>query len=248
MTYKKDIEARKLRRAAAILLAVIFIANLSAQETTGRRTSARNIPVETDTLVLTDTTQVYNEIPAVRTDSIEPAGYAESTSTFVPDPTRAVWYSAIIPGLGQIYNRKYWKLPILIGGFMGLAYGISFNSRYYTDYSNAYRDSYSSDPNANSYINFLPYNYRNDKEWIEQNMEWIRSSVKRKKDFYRRNRDLCIIGMFGVYALAMIDAYVDAQLYTFDISPDVSMKISPAVLEPSLNTQTSLGLQCSITF
>lgn len=131
---------------------------------------------------------------------------------------------------------------------MGLAYGISFNSRYYTDYSNAYRDSYSSDPNANSYINFLPYNYRNDKEWIEQNMEWIRSSVKRKKDFYRRNRDLCIIGMFGVYALAMIDAYVDAQLYTFDISPDVSMKISPAVLEPTLNTQTTLGLQCSITF
>lgn len=247
MAYKKEIEIKKLRRAAALLLGVIFIANLSAQEAGEKRGFSRKRPIETDTIVFTDTTKLYDITP-IRTDSIEPASRADSISTFIPDPTRAVWYSAILPGLGQIYNRKYWKLPILIGGFMGLAYGISFNSRYYTDYSNAYRDSYSSDPNANSYINFLPYNYRNDKEWIEQNMEWIRSSVKRKKDFYRRNRDLCMIGMFGVYALAMIDAYVDAQLYTFDISPDVSMKISPAVLEPTLNTQTTLGLQCSITF
>lgn len=248
MAYKKDIETKKLRRAAALLLGVIFIANLSAQEASEKRGFSRKRTIETDTIVFTDTTKVFSDIAPIRTDSIVPAAHADSISTFIPDPTRAVWYSAILPGLGQIYNRKYWKLPILIGGFMGLAYGISFNSRYYTDYSNAYRDSYSNDPNANSYINFLPYNYRNDKEWIEQNMEWIRSSVKRKKDFYRRNRDLCIIGMFGVYALAMIDAYVDAQLYTFDISPDVSMKLSPAVLEPSFRTQSSLGLQCSITF
>ncbi len=242
MAYKKDIEARKLRRAAATVLAAIFIANLSAQDIAGKREFPRNRAIETDTVIFSDTTKLL-----MRTDSAATA-YADTARVFVPDPTRAVWYSAVLPGLGQIYNRKYWKLPILIGGFMGLAYGISFNSRYYADYSTAYRDSYSNDPNANSYINFLPYNYRNDKEWIEQNMEWIRSSVKRKKDFYRRNRDLCIIGMFGVYALAMIDAYVDAQLYTFDISPDVSMKLSPAVLEPSFRTQSSLGLQCSITF
>lgn len=248
MTYGNNIEARKLRRAAAILLSVIFIANMSAQEGREGRTFRQHRAIENDTIIFTDSTELYGSIEPLPADTLPAAARTDSVSTFIPDPTRAVWYSAVLPGLGQIYNRKYWKLPILIGGFMGLAYGISFNSRYYTDYSNAYRDSYSSDPNANSYINFLPYNYRNDKEWIEQNMEWIRSSVKRKKDFYRRNRDLCIIGMFGVYALAMIDAYVDAQLYTFDISPDVSMKISPAVLEPSFNTQTSLGLQCSITF
>lgn len=247
MACNNNIETKKLRMAATMLLAVIFIANISAQETERRTAGEKNSPIETDTLHLTDT-NLYGEIKYIPADTIETTTYSDSIPTFIPDPTRAVWYSAIIPGLGQIYNRKYWKLPILVGGFMGLAYGISFNSRYYTDYSNAYRDSYSNDPNANSYINFLPYNYRNNKEWIEQNMDWIRNSVKRKKDFYRRNRDLCIIGMFGVYALAMIDAYVDAQLYTFDISPDVSMKISPAVLEPTLNTQTSLGLQCSITF
>ena len=165
-----------------------------------------------------------------------------------PDPMRAVWLGAVIPGAGQIYNRKYWKLPILVGGFMGLAYGISFNSRYFTDYSNAYRDAYSDDPNANSYINFLPYSYRNNTEWIEKNKGWIRNSLKSKKDYYRRNRDLCIVSMLAVYGIAMIDAYVDAQLYTFDISPDVSMKLSPAVLEPTLKSPAVMGLQCSLVF
>ena len=151
---------------------------------------------------------------------------------FNPDPMKAVWLSALVPGLGQIYNRRYWKLPIVIGGFMGLTYAVSWNGRYYTDYSQAYRDVMDSD----------------DKEWIESNTEWLKSAMKRKKDFYRRNRDLCIISMIGVYVVAMIDAYVDAQLYHFDITPDVSMHLLPAVMEPTPFSSTSLGLQCAITF
>ncbi len=201
--------------------------------------------IEQDTLFLSnndgiveiDTSDIVTVIP-------------DTTKVWAPDPIKSLWYSALMPGAGQIYNRKYWKLPIIVGGFMGLAYGISFNSRYYTDYSNAYRDAYSSDPNANSYINFLPYSYRNNKEWIEKNKEWIRSSLKSRKDYYRRNRDLCIVGMLAVYGLAIIDAYVDAQLYNFDISPDVSLKLSPAVLEPSTESRTPsvLGFQCALTF
>ena len=72
--------------------------------------------------------------------------------------------------------------------------------------------------------------------------------TKNKKDYYRRNRVLCIVGMLAVYGLAMIDAYVDAQLYTFDISPDVSMKLSPAVLEATTKTPAVMGLQCSFVF
>jgi hypothetical protein len=72
--------------------------------------------------------------------------------------------------------------------------------------------------------------------------------LKSKKDYYRRNRDLCVVGMLAVYGLAMIDAYVDAQLYTFDISPDVSMRLSPAVLEPTIKTPAVMGLQCSLVF
>ena len=161
---------------------------------------------------------------------------------------KAVWYSALCPGLGQIYNRRYWKLPIVIGGYMGLIYATSWNGRYYTDYSNAYRDIMDSDPTTNSFINFLPYNRRNDSQYIEEHMDWLKGVMKRKKDFYRRNRDLCIISMVGLYIVSMIDAYVDAQLYHFDITPDITMHLLPAVLEPTPFSRTSLGMQCAITF
>ena len=228
---------------ATIALLMLFVSNVNGQESDKGFEFVTASSIENDTLFL-DSNDIIMEIDTSDIEVIT----IDSSKVFVPDPMKSVWFSALMPGAGQIYNRKYWKLPIIVGGFMGLAYGISFNSRYFTDYSNAYRDAYSNDPNANSYINFLPYSYRNNKEWIEKNKEWIRSSLKSKKDYYRRNRDLCIVGMLAVYGLAMIDAYVDAQLYTFDISPDVSMKLSPAVLEPTVKTPAVVGLQCSLVF
>ena len=228
---------------ATIALLLLFVSNVNGQESDKGFEFVTTSSIENDTLFL-DSNDIIMEIDTSDIEVIT----IDSSKVFVPDPIKSVWFSALMPGAGQIYNRKYWKLPIIVGGFMGLAYGISFNSRYFTDYSNAYRDAYSNDPNANSYINFLPYSYRNNKEWIEKNKEWIRSSLKSKKDYYRRNRDLCIVGMLAVYGLAMIDAYVDAQLYTFDISPDVSMKLSPAVLEPTVKTPAVVGLQCSLVF
>lgn len=229
--------------AVTVALLLLFVSNVSGQESDKGLEFIKATSIENDTLFL-DSNDIIMEIDTSNIEVI----VVDSSKVFVPNPTKAVWYSALMPGAGQIYNRKYWKLPILVGGFMGLAYGISFNSRYFTDYSNAYRDAYSDDPNANSYINFLPYSYRDNKEWIENNKEWIRSSLKSKKDYYRRNRDLCIVSMLAVYGLAMIDAYVDAQLYTFDISPDVSMRLTPAVLEPTIKTPAVLGLQCSLVF
>lgn len=228
---------------ATITLLILFIPSVYGQDKGLEFVKGSNI--EQDTLFLSSN-EVIVEIDTADIVTVMP----DTTKVWAPDPIKSLWYSALMPGAGQIYNRKYWKLPIIVGGFMGLAYGISFNSRYYTDYSNAYRDAYSSDPNANSYINFLPYSYRNNKEWIEKNKEWIRSSLKSRKDYYRRNRDLCIVGMLAVYGLAIIDAYVDAQLYNFDISPDVSLKLSPAVLEPSTESRTPsvLGFQCALTF
>lgn len=236
-----NIKGNTIAAIAALLL--LFVSNVYGQENDKGWEFINTTSIENDTLHL-DSNDIIMEIDTSDIEVIT----VDSSEVFIPNPTKAVWYSALMPGAGQIYNRKYWKLPILVGGFMGLAYGISFNNRYYTDYANAYRDAYSNDPNANSYINFLPYSYRNNKEWIEKNIDWIRNSLKNKKDYYRRNRDLCIVSMLAVYGLAMIDAYVDAQLYTFDISPDVSMKLSPAVLEPTVKTPAVLGLQCSLVF
>lgn len=79
-------------------------------------------------------------------------------------------------------------------------------------------------------------------------MAWLQSAMKRKKDYYRKYRDLCIISMIGVYFVAMIEAYVDAHLYNFDISDNLSMKVTPTVIEPVRYSTASIGFQCAITF
>ncbi len=163
---------------------------------------------------------------------------------FNPDPTRAIWMSALFPGLGQIYNRRYWKLPIVVAGFMGLGYGMSWNNTQYQDYSNGYMDLMSGDPDKNSYMNFFPPN--TDVESLDKN--WLKSVFQTRKNFYRRNRDLCIICMVGVYLIAIIDAYVDAQLAHFDISPDLSLDISPGFSTEPVTRKYSIGLNWAFTF
>lgn len=163
---------------------------------------------------------------------------------FNPDPTRAIWMSALCPGLGQVYNRRYWKLPIIVAGFMGLGYGTSWNNTQYQDYSQGYSDLMSGDPDKKSYMNFFPPN--TDESSLDKT--WLQSVMKTRKNFYRRNRDLCIICMVGVYLLSMLDAYVDAQLAHFDISPDLSMDMGPSLMTDPHSRRYSLGMNWAFTF
>src|SRR5690606_33048723 len=80
-------------------------------------------------------------------------------TAFKPDPVKAIWMGAVIPGYGQILNRKYWKLPIVYGGFLGCAYAITWNANRYSNYKNAYLDIRDSDPNTNSYNLLIPEGY-----------------------------------------------------------------------------------------
>lgn len=167
-----------------------------------------------------DTIPVVTDSRAVaHTDTISPAGddYTEVKREFNPDPKRAVWLSALFPGLGQIYNRRYWKLPIVVGGFMGLGYATSWNNGMLDDYTRAYRDLMDSDPSTRSYMNLFPSTTREET----LNKTWLENVLRSRKNYYRRNRDLCIICIIGVYLIAMVDAYVDASLSHFDISPDL---------------------------
>ncbi|MBB4034631.1 hypothetical protein GGR21_000518 [Dysgonomonas hofstadii] len=165
---------------------------------------------------------------------------------FKPDSKKAVIFSAILPGLGQIYNRKYWKLPLVYGGAIGLTYAITWNGTTYGDYKNAYSDLVNDVPDGR-YQNFLRYGMTSPEDW-SGGREGFRQFLKRGKDSFRRNRDLAIIVAVGVYALCMIDAYVDAQLYDFNMSPDLSMNIYPVVWGPSPTSKMAVGLQCSIVF
>lgn len=127
---------------------------------------------------------------------------------------------------------------------MGLGYGTSWNNNQLKDYSQAYRDLMDDDPSTKSYMDFFPPTTSEsslDKNWLTQTM-------KSKRDFYRRNRDLCIIAMVGMYILSMVDAYVDASLAHFDISPDLSLDWSPAMnINPS-DRKVNLGLNWAFTF
>lgn len=167
---------------------------------------------------------------------------------FVPDPKRALWLSLVFPGAGQIYNRKYWKLPIIYGGFLGCTYALMWNQQMYRDYSQAYLDIMDDDPNTNSYLEMLPPRYD-----ITGQEDRFKDVFKRKKDYYRRYRDLSAFCFVGVYLLSVIDAYVDAQLSVFDISPDLSMRVAPAVISNDAplsgkGQSASYGVGCSLNF
>lgn len=170
-------------------------------------------------------------------------------ATWRPDTKRAMWLALVLPGAGQIYNRKYWKLPIIYGGFVGCAYAMSWNNQMYHDYSQAYLDIMDDDPNTQSYNQFLHLGAQIDANNIERYKEIFR----KRKDRYRRWRDMSMFVMIGVYAFSVIDAYVDASLSEFDISDDLSLRVEPTVINNNQRTRnplrsSTLGLQCSLTF
>ena len=169
-------------------------------------------------------------------------------STWRPSPKRALWLAIVLPGAGQIYNRKYWKLPIVYGGFVGCVYAMNWNNQMYRDYSQAYLDLEDNDPTTQSYNQFLHLGTK----ITQSNEDRYKKLFKKRKDYYRRFRDLSFFVLVGVYALSVIDAYVDASLSEFDLSKDLSMRVSPAVLNNQVDhhplRSSALGLQCSIQF
>ncbi len=170
-------------------------------------------------------------------------------STWRPDPKRALWLALVIPGGGQIYNRKYWKLPLVYGGFIGCMYAMSWNNTMYKDYSQAYIDLMDNDPSTQSYNQFL---HLGMKITTEADKKRYQDIFRKRKDKYRRWRDLSFFVMLGVYALSVIDAYVDAELSVFDISDDLSLKVEPTIINNRSSSNpidaSSVGLQCSLNF
>lgn len=182
---------------------------------------------------LADTLQAFNEdsLAAVYARRLmEETRIDDYFNRFNPTPAKAVWMAALFPGAGQIYNRKYWKLPIVYGGFLALIYGYNFNQRYFRTYQNAYRDMVTDSPNA-SYLQFLPgRDIAAKKEFANRHHDYLLKTFTRKKDTYRNWRDYCIVGMLGVYLVSIVDAYVDAALYHFDISPELDAYNSPSMM------------------
>lgn len=167
-----------------------------------------------------------------------------------PDPQRALWLALVIPGGGQIYNRKYWKLPLVYGGFMGCLYAMNWNNTMYKDYSQAYLDLMDGNPSTQSYNQFLHLGMQITED-NQQLSNRYKDIFKKRKDRFRRWRDMSFFVLVGVYALSVIDAYVDAELSVFDISKDLSLRVEPTVFGDNAKNplkSSSLGLQCSLSF
>jgi hypothetical protein len=146
------------------------------------------------------------------------------------NPRKALMYAAVVPGLGQIYNKKYWKLPLVYGGFFGIGYAINFYQGNYKEYKaqlfynldNGYEEDNESDPND-------PNGYTTGQ---------LRTIV----DKSRRERDFWVIMMGAMYLLQIVDAHVDAHLKEFDLNP--TLKVS---VRPSMGHDLLLGRQNSLS-
>lgn len=193
-------------------------------------------------------TDTLGEVPFLTDQKVKTVKEKRDWSTWRPNPQKALWLALVIPGGGQIYNRKYWKLPIVYGGFLGCIYAMRWNNMMYKDYAQAYLDLMDDDPTTASYNQFLHLG----QQITSQNQDRYMEIFKKRKDKYRRWRDLSFFVMIGVYALSVIDAYVDAELSEFDISKDLSMKVRPTVMGNGSSTNplyaASVGVNCSINF
>lgn len=233
-TYAQNARQRRMGISRDSLTAVQIRKDSLIADSLNRhyRQEMENLKAPIDTLLLN-----------ARTDSVRQQ-VPQNKERFIPNSNRSVWLALVIPGGGQIYNRKYWKLPIVYGGFVGCAYALNWNNKMYKDYSQAYLDIMDDDPNTKSYEDFLPWNSS-----IAGQEERFKEIFRKRKDTYRRQRDLSIFCFIGVYLLSIIDAYVDAELSDFDISKDIGLKVEPALFNDGRSRNfSSVGLQCSLKF
>ena len=206
----------------------------------------------------------FSDISAQKRDSafISPEGAQitgvkemKTVSDDYHSPRKAALYSAVFPALGQVYNRKYWKVPIVYAGYATLGYFVYFNNTHYVSYRDAYLDFTDNDPATTSYFSLIskdadPREYAGElypETYDKQVSDWMKQQLKDGMQFYKRNRDLSLIGMVGWYVLTILDAVVDAQLFHYDVAPDLSMRILPAV-RPVRGMLVTGGITCNITF
>ncbi len=195
-----------------------------------------------------DTLLIVDEQPVESSENKLSLSRREKRSSvkepFLPNPQKATWYAIVCPGLGQIYNRSYWKLPIVYGGVLAFTYLISWNGRMYNDYRNAYFDISDDDPTTDSYLDLSP----NYKGTLEEKQK-LTNSLKTKTTSYRRARDLSIFGSVALYVVSVIDAFVDAHLYDFEVSNDLSFRVEPVIENYSIYSyRPSVGVQCCLKF
>jgi len=167
---------------------------------------------------------------------------------FSPEPLKATMLAVAFPGLGQVYNRKYWKVPFVYAGFGGLAYSVGFNSSKYNEMMKAYQDFTDQIPETASYIELIKGAEPSDYDPVlypetynPSTRSWVEDNLLKAVDYYKKYRDLTYIGIAAWYLITVLDANVDASLANFDVTDNLDLEVSPlqlpvpGVFGPGLN-------------
>jgi hypothetical protein len=160
----------------------------------------------------------------------------DTTLANLHSPRKASFYSAVLPGLGQIYNHKYWKVPIIYAGLFALFKALQWNNDNYLNFKKAYIYRTDNDPNTS-----FEFPYGGSSTARLQDNQLLDGM-----DYHKRYRDLSIFGIAGFYILNIIDATVDAYLFDYDVSQKLTLKVKPALIESPFSV--NLGLTCSLRF
>ena len=170
---------------------------------------------------------------------------------FYFDPVKATMFSAAFPGLGQVYNRKYWKIPLVYAGFGGVGYALLFNTKYYNKYTKAYQDFTDLIPETDSYAPMIkginPDEYDpvlHPDTYNPSSASWIKDQLLAKVDYYRKYRDLSYIGVAVWYLISILDANVDASLSEFEISNNLDLTLVP--YQVPLYNFTGVGVNLTV--
>jgi hypothetical protein len=174
---------------------------------------------------------------------------------FKPEPLKATMMAVAFPGLGQIYNRKYWKIPVVYAGFGALIYSVGFNSSNYNEYMTAFQDFTDAIPETRSYEKLIladPSTYdpvRHPSTYVPSNASYYKDGLLRMVDYYKRYRDLSYIGIAGWYLISILDANVDASLFNYDVSDNLDLAVFPMQLSlPGGYTGAGINVCMRVTF
>jgi hypothetical protein len=154
---------------------------------------------------------------------------------FSPETLKATMMAVSFPGLGQIYNRKIWKIPVVYAGFGALIYSAAFNGKNYTLYMKAYQDFTDNILATNSYLKVISPSVDrstydplfNPKSYDASIYSNYKNAMLQMVDYYKRYRDLSYIGIAGWYLISILDANVDASLFNYDISNNLNITFVP---------------------
>lgn len=189
-------------------------------------------------------------------DTLLPVAKVKRTPrVFNPDPMKATMLAVSFPGLGQVYNRKIWKIPFVYAGFGALFYAVGFNSSSHNNFMKAYQDFTDNIPETASYTQYIrgtdPSEYDpvlHPDTYNPSTASWVKDQLLLRVDYYKKYRDLSYIGIAAWYLITILDANVDASLHNFDISDKLDLNILPVLSSVPGFTGAGFNITLKLSF